>query len=133
MQNNLITKKDSMVGEYLSFQKRKPFGEKKMMNNIINKEMRVEGEKPRFFSSKGIVHIDYIIAAGAFLIAFAFVVQYTITYFENVREISDIVAVRSEAIELLGIVDRGFLPKDWPEIPSDDSSLVLLLHFYKYD
>ena len=98
-------------------------------DNILNKEKRVEGEKPRFFSSKGAIQVDYVIAAGTFIILFGFVVQYSISYFDNVREISDIVSVRSEAIELLGIVDRGFLPDNWPEIPKNDSSLVLLLHF----
>ena len=69
-----------------------------------------------------------MIAAGVFLFLFAFVVQFTIAHFENVKEISDILAVRSEANELLAITDRSFLPSGWPEIPANDSSLVLLLH-----
>ncbi len=78
--------------------------------------------------NKGVMQIDYIIAAGAFLAAFAFVVQYTVTYFDNVREVSDIITVRSEALGLMDIVEQGFVPSDWPEIRANDSSLVLLMH-----
>ncbi len=102
-------------------------GKENYRNNIIKKERRPEGGKPWFSSSKGAIPIDYVIAAGAFLFAFAFVVQYSIDYFDNVREISDILALRSEATELLGIVDREFNPPDWPELPKTDS-LALLMH-----
>lgn len=117
--------------------KKERLSEKKTIENtnFIKKETRVRRERRNcygaschFCSRKGVIQADYVIAAGVFLIAFAFVVQYAINYFENVREISDILAVRSEANELLGVADRNFNPSDWPELPRNES-LVLLLHF----
>ncbi len=102
----------------------------KKVGGLREKKMKRStfGTSSHSFSLKGAIPIDYVLAAGVYLFAFAFVVQYAITYFDNVREISDILAVRSEATELLGIVDRGFTPDDWPELPNNDTSLVLLLH-----
>ena len=75
---------------------------------------------------KGAIQIDYVVAVGIFLLLFAFVAQYAVSYFNNVRETGDILASRSQALELLSIADHGPTPIDWPQTPSDRAQVMML-------
>ena len=51
---------------------------------------------------KGAIQIDYVVAVGIFLLLFAFVAQYAVSYFNNVRETGDIL-VKIRVRILVGI------------------------------
>ena len=69
---------------------------KKIMNNIPNKGMR------------GMVQIDYIFAVSTFIIIFALLVQYTTDYYTKTNELTDIMILRSNAMNLLTIVECSY-------------------------
>ena len=77
---------------------------------------------------KGISMLDFMIAAGIFLLVFAFLVNYMTGYMTTPKGTSDVARLRSEAFSLLSIADRGAEPANWPELKAD-SSTVLLMHF----
>ncbi|MBI2076721.1 MAG: LamG domain-containing protein [Candidatus Aenigmarchaeota archaeon] len=78
---------------------------------------------------KGATQVDYILAAGIFLIFFALTIQYITDYFAGVKDTADIITLRSHAINLLSAVDRNFDPPTWPQITNNSNDLVLLFHF----
>src|SRR3972149_6415629 len=89
---------------------------------------------PRVFFSKkkrllkGISMIDFMIAAGIFLLVFAFLINYMTGYMTTPKGTADVSRLRSEAFSLLSIADRPAEPSNWPELTTS-SGLVLLMHF----
>lgn len=77
----------------------------------------------------GATQVDYIVAAGIFLIFFALSVQYITDYFASVKDVADVVMLRSQAISLLSAADRDFDPPTWPQVVNGSNDLVVLLHF----
>jgi hypothetical protein len=80
-------------------------------------------------NKKGMTQIDYIIAAGIFIMMFAIIVQFVLTYFSTVSESSKTVDLNSEGRSLLLSVDNEYIPDGWPEINQNtETGLVLLMH-----
>lgn len=73
--------------------------------------------------SKGIIQIDYIIAAGIFLAVFAFLIHYTTDYYSTTKGIAEIATLRSKAFSLLGMADM-----DYPDLDRERIGL----HSYAY-
>lgn len=66
---------------------------------------------------KASVPIDYILAIGVFLALFAYLINYTTGYYSTIKEMAEITVLRSEALNLLGIADRGYEPENWTTAP----------------
>ncbi|MFH0832699.1 MAG: hypothetical protein V1900_03210 [Candidatus Aenigmatarchaeota archaeon] len=66
---------------------------------------------------KAMVPIDYILAAGIFLVLFAYIINYTTSYYSTVKDVAEIMTLRSEALGLLSIADRGPEPENWTNAP----------------
>jgi hypothetical protein len=76
---------------------------------------------------KGALQMDYIIAAGIFLLVLALVTQYILSYYSSIGEYSEVLSKSGDAQNLLNVNDWDFVPQAWPET-SADSSTVLLMH-----
>ena len=76
---------------------------------------------------KGITQIDYIVAAGVFIVVFALVVQFTSNYFSNIGDKTTVRIMTDQAEQLLDVTERGFEPLSWP-YDSRNDSLILALH-----
>jgi len=62
---------------------------------------------------KGEGQIDYVIAIGIFIIIFGVTINYITNYFKTVEDPIKVTTLRSEAVSLMGIADRGFYPENW--------------------
>ncbi len=78
---------------------------------------------------KGATQVDYILAAGIFILFFALVVQFITDYFSGVKDTTDTMSLRSQALGILTAADRGFDPAAWPQLTNNSNDLVMLLHF----
>jgi len=92
-----------------------------------NTHENISTSKNKKVPSIGAAQVDYVLAISIFLVFFGLTIAYITDYFSTVRETAAIATVRSDAISLLGIADRGYEPPTWPAIVID-SFLVLLLH-----
>ncbi len=105
--------------------------------NLIGEDPKDEGRAKLMHRSascrfgslrlKGAVHVDYVLAMGLFLVAFAFVITYTTDYYSTVKETAAVMEKRSEAISLLSMAERSPEPERWPELRANES-MVLLMH-----
>jgi len=77
---------------------------------------------------KGMSQFDYIVAAGIFIIVFALVVQYVLTYYSTASESAKTLDLSSDGKSLITIADEAFVPDSWPEL-KQDNGMVLLMHF----
>jgi len=86
---------------------------------------------------KGMSQIDFIIAAGMFIVVFALVIQFTLNYYSTTSEVAGLLDLNSDGRSLLAVAENQAIPEDWPEInPNAETGLVLLMHFNnetKYD
>jgi hypothetical protein len=64
-------------------------------------------------SDKGLVQIDFIIAAALFIIVFALVVQLINTFFTTAEGTAEINTLTSQATSLLSVADFSYVPSDW--------------------
>ena len=55
---------------------------------------------------RGLIQLDYMIAAGIFITVFAYLIFYTTDYYTTIREITETVSMRSEALSLMGIAEH---------------------------
>ncbi len=78
----------------------------------------------------GAIQIDYIIAAGVFIAVFAYLIQYTTGYYAAVKDTSDILVLRSEALGLQSIADRGPEPDNWTSSPDRLGLQTYAYRFY---
>src|SRR3989344_3608959 len=62
---------------------------------------------------KGFVQIDYVVAFGFFFIVVVFLTQNVTTYVSSVRDDSDILLSRAEAVDLLTSADFPAQPLNW--------------------
>lgn len=62
---------------------------------------------------KGLIQIDFIISLGLFLVVFAFVMFAATSYFAGLKDASDIVTLRTEALSLLRLSESDFSPSGW--------------------
>ena len=76
---------------------------------------------------KGLIQIDFVVAAGLFLIIFAFVVVFVTDYYSAIRNDAMIADIRSEALMLLGMAEQPPYPLAWPE-KAASSDIVLLMY-----
>ncbi len=74
---------------------------------------------------KGSIHIDYLIAAGIFFLIFVFTINFLTDYLATTKELSSIAELRSRALGLLGMADRGFYE---PGLQSDAYRFYILLN-----
>lgn len=71
--------------------------------------------------------LDYVIAAGIFLTVFALMINYTTGYYSTAKDSISIMALKSEAMSMLGVADIGFVPANWSSGPD-----IIGLQSYAY-
>lgn len=76
---------------------------------------------------KGALQMDYIIAAGLFILVLALVTQYILSYYSTIGEYSEILSQNGDIQNLMNIDKWYFVPNTWPET-SADASIVFLAH-----
>ncbi|MDI6720993.1 MAG: hypothetical protein QMD85_01290 [Candidatus Aenigmarchaeota archaeon] len=64
-------------------------------------------------NEKGFIQIDYAVAFGLFFVIIVLIAQYSTNYFSTVRDNSEILLVRSEALDLLSVSDFPMEPLNW--------------------
>ncbi len=96
------------------------------VNYNCNKD-RPEKSSHGFRFNKGVTQIDYIIAAGVFILVFALVVQFVSNYFSNIGDKTNIRVMTDQARQLLDTAERGPEPANWP-YNAQNASLVLMMH-----
>lgn len=80
--------------------------------------------------TKGMSQADYIIAAGMFIVVFALVAQFALSYYSSSSEAAEVLDLNSDGRSLLMAADYEPVPSAWPEIdPNKETGLVLLMHF----
>ena len=80
---------------------------------------------------KGAVQIDYIIAAGLFLMIFVVFITFATEYFSTTKESVRLMILRGEAIGLLGVAEQGYVPENWTE-DSYPSRIGLATTVYRF-
>lgn len=106
--------------------------ERRASFNVRNNSSFNSTSKKRFakrfrLARKGITQIDYIIAAGVFILVFALVVQFVSNYFSNIGDKTNIRVMTDQARQLLDAAERGPEPVTWP-YDTQNASLVLMMH-----
>jgi len=99
-----------------NYTKNKKVKTKSIKNRDNKLEIKLQNNKNKDFSpisSKGLMHVDYIIAAGIFIVVFGVVVHTTISYFTTAESAADISVLTGHAYSLLSIIDYGFEPPSW--------------------
>lgn len=64
-------------------------------------------------SSKGVSHIDFVVAAGLFIVVFVIVVQSITNYLTTAENTAEINALTGRSLSLLDVADHGFFPENW--------------------
>lgn len=64
-------------------------------------------------SDKGVVQMDYIVAAALFITVFALVVQLLTNFFTTAESSAEINTLTAEAESLLSVADFGYTPSNW--------------------
>lgn len=62
---------------------------------------------------KGLVQVDFIVAAALFIVVFGLIVQLVTNYFTTAESTAEINTLTGEALSLLGVADFGYTPDGW--------------------
>jgi hypothetical protein len=66
---------------------------------------------------KGASNIDYVIAFGIFIMVFGLTISLTTNYYSGVNEVSKIVVLRGEAMDILNSLSDEPFPSQWSDGP----------------